>query len=421
MSEPLAAAAAGFDFAPAVVEAAQAAFAECEPVWRRRDELALSVTAKVVGAFVRAGIDESHLWGSTGYGYHDAGRDRFESLIAQLMGAPRALARLQLVSGTHAIVATLSALLRDGGTLCSLTGRPYDTLRLALADHPDSMAKLGVRYFETVWPAGAPLSDAEVLAALAHDPDVVFIQRSRGYAPRPSLSVAQIGKLIDAVRERSPESLVVVDNCYGEFVELDEPGDVGADAVIGSLIKNPGGGLAVTGAYIAGTNDVVARVAERIFAPGLSAHIGPTLDTLRWNFAGLHRAPKCVGESLKIMDFAAALFKRLGFDVDPGCGDARTDTIQAIRLGSPERLATFAAGLQRLLPVNSKAKPEPGRVPGYDAMVLMASGAFVSGSTMELSCDAPLRPPYEVYVQGGLDLAHGVLAMMSAASAVGGA
>lgn len=418
MKEPLLAAAADFHFSPAVIAAAQEAVDECMPAWRLRDDQALTVTAKVVGSFERAGINESHLVGTTGYGYYDHGREKYEALLAALMGASRALARIQLVSGTQAIVMTLAALLRDGGTLCALTGRPYDTLRLAIADHHNSIAKLGVRYFETPWRDGESLADADVLVSLEQKPDVVFIQRSRGYARRPSLPIARIESLIAAVRAHTPDTFVVVDNCYGEFVEPDEPGDVGADATVGSLIKNPGGGLATSGAYIAGTNDVVDRVAERLFAPGLQTDIGPSFGALRWLFAGLHRAPKAVAESLKIMDFAASLFVRLGYRVDPQAGAHRTDTIQAIELGGREKIIPFVAGLQRLLPVNSRAKPEPGRVPGYAEDVIMASGAFVSGSTIELSCDAPLRPPYEVYVQGGMDLAHGVLALMSAASAI---
>lgn len=418
MSDALTAAAAEFNFAPGVLAAAQHAVEDCGPAWKLRDGNALAVAAKVVGAFARADVNESHLMGSTGYGYHDAGRDKYELLMAELMGAPRALARLQLVSGTQAIVATLSALLEDGGSLCALTGRPYDTLRLAIVDHRHGLVHHGIAYEEIQWREGAAPSDADVSAALAQQPRVAFIQRSRGYAPRPSLSVANIGRLIDIVRARSPHTLVVVDNCYGEFVEAQEPGHVGADAIVGSLIKNPGGGLAATGAYVAGSDDIVDRVGARVFAPGLAPHIGPTLDSLRWLFAGLHRAPKAIAESLKIMDFAAALFDRLGYPVDPPAGAPRTDIIAAIRLGTPTKLAAFARGMQKLLPINARAAPEPGYVPGYADPVIMAGGAFVSGSTLELSCDAPLRAPYEVYVQGGMDLTHGMLALMSAASAV---
>jgi cystathionine beta-lyase family protein involved in aluminum resistance len=410
-----------FEFPSHVAREALAAAAGVQDAWRERDARALGVTAKVVRAFARAGLTDAHLQSTTGYGYHDAGREAYESILAELMGAPAALARIQLVSGTQAIVSTVAALAGRDGRFCSLTGRPYDTLRLALVDHPDALFAGGDRYEEVAWVRGARLDESACDDALARRPAVAFIQRSRGYAPRASASVADIARLIAIVRRRSPATNVVVDNCYGEFVELEEPGDVGADAIVGSLIKNPGGGMAPTGAYVAGSVDVVEKVARRMFAPGLGAALGPGLDTMRWLFAGLHRAPKTVAESLKIMDFAAALFARLGYAVEPEPGAARTDIIQAIRLGSARRLTAFAEGLQRLLPVNPRARPEPGPVPGYADPVIMAGGAFVSGSTIELSCDAPLREPFDVYLQGGLDLAHGMLAVTSAAAAVGAA
>ena len=407
-----------FDFAPRVVDAAEAALALAQPAWRARDARAFEVSAKVIGAFAQAGLNEGHLAGTTGYGYHDRGREAYESLFARLMDADASIARLQLTSGTQAIVVTLSALLDAGGRLCSVTGRPYDTLRMALVDHPRSLVARGVKYDEVPWTDGPAPAAHDVAAALDRVPDVIFVQRSRGYAPRPSLDVTAIGALVGAVRERAPNALVVVDNCYGEFVEPYEPCAVGADVVVGSLIKNPGGGMAVSGAYVAGRAEIVERVAERIFAPGIGAAIGPTLDTSRWLFAGLHRAPRAVAESLKTMDFAAALFAGLGYETEPACGAARTDIIQAIRLGSPDKLKAFARGVQRMLPVNSRALPEPGAVPGYADPVLMADGAFVAGSTLEISCDAPMRAPYEVYLQGGLDAAHGVLVAMNAASEV---
>ena len=418
MVERLRAAAALFDFAPRVVDAAEAALSVALPAWRTRDAQAFEISAKVNRAFVDAGLNEGHLGGSTGYGYHDRGREAYEALFARLMDADASIARLQLTSGTQAIVLTLSALLDAGCRLCSVTGRPYDTLRMALVDHPRSLASRGVKYDEVPWTDGPAPAAHDVAAALDRVPDVVFVQRSRGYASRPSLDIAAIGGLVRSVRERAPNALVVVDNCYGEFVERDEPCAVGADAVVGSLIKNPGGGVAMSGAYVAGRPDLVERVAERLFAPGLGAAIGPTLDTTRWFFAGLHRAPRAVAESLKTMDFAAALFAELGYHTEPACGAPRTDIIQAIRLGSPDKLKAFAAGVQRMLPVNSRALPEPGPVPGYADPVLMADGAFVAGSTLELSCDAPVRAPFEVYLQGGLDAAHGILVAMSAATAV---
>jgi cystathionine beta-lyase family protein involved in aluminum resistance len=409
---------ARFDFPPAVVDDSLAAAESVQTAWHKRDADAALVTAKIVEAFDRAGITDAHLQDTAGYGYHDFGREAYESILATVMDAQCALARPQLTSGTQAIVACIAALAGPNGRICSLTGRPYDTLRLALVDHPRALRAGSAAYEEVAWAPDRSNEDA-LIAALRRKPAVAFVQRSRGYAPRASASIDDIGRLIALARREHPSVLVVVDNCYGELVELREPSAVGADAVVGSLIKNPGGGMAVTGAYVAGSRLVVERVAERIFAPGIGSGIGPSISAMRAMFAGLHRGPKTVAESLKTMDFAAALFARLGYPVDPKPGAARTDIIQAIRLGSKERLCKFAAGLQRFLPVNARAVPEPGTVPGYAEPVIMAGGAFITGSTIELSCDAPLREPFEVYVQGGLDVAHGLIALTNAAAVVG--
>jgi cystathionine beta-lyase family protein involved in aluminum resistance len=403
---------ASFDVAHDVAAAAVDAAESLPHVWAKRDAAALTVTVKTMKAFAAAGVTDAHLAGTTGYGYHDFGRETYEAILATLMDAQSALARPQLVSGTQAIVAALAAL---GGSakLVSLTGRPYDTLRLALVDHPRAIFK-GDAYVEVPWPT----KTRELTAALRDTPSVAFIQRSRGYSPRASASIADIAALIADVRSISPQTPIVVDNCYGEFVEPVEPCAAGADLVVGSLIKNPGGGIAPTGAYVAGAQESVERVAERIFAPSLGTAIGPSLEALRWMYAGLYRAPKAVAESLKILDFAAELFAKFGFDVEPKAGAPRTDIIQSIRLESAENVTAFAVGLQRMLPVNARAVPEPGPVPGYADPVIMAGGAFVSGSTIELSCDAPMRAPYYLYLQGGLDLSHGLIAVTSAASSV---
>jgi len=400
-------------------EAAAAALVAADDVrdaWLERDAAGLEQTAKVMLAFREAGITDAHLHGTLGYGYHDFGRESFETILARVMDAQAAFVRPQLATGTQAIVHAIAAL-ASGGVVCSLTGRPYDTLRLALVDHPNALC-VADRYEETSRAAGGSIDWGAIEASLRNRPAVAFIQRSRGYAPRPSIGIAAIGRMIEVARAVSPRTAIVVDNCYGEFVEAREPCAVGADLAVGSLIKNPGGGMAPTGAYVVGTREAVERVAQRFFAPGLDRAVGPSLDFLRPAFAGLHRAPRCVAESLKIMDFTAALFARLGFDVGPRAGAERTDIIQSIALGDAERLTAFARGLARMLPVNGNAVPEPGAVPGYAQPVIMAGGAFITGSTMELSCDAPLREPYEVYVQGGMDVAHGMLAMTSAADAV---
>ncbi len=420
MSSGFAQAVAPFGFAPDLVDMAQAALARVAPAWAQRDAEAMIVGAKVLRCFDEVQINESHLAGTTGYGYHDSAREAYEALLARCMDGPAAFARLQLVSGTHAIVAATNALLGPRGRLLSLTGPPYDTLRLALVKPLLEVraADGAERYAEVAMPPAGGLDFYAIAHALQKLPDVVFVQRSRGYASRAALSIAQIEELVRVVRAQSPSSIIVVDNCYGEFVEAREPSAVGADVVIGSLIKNPGGGLAPAGAYIVASEDHVNAIADAIVAPGLGRKVGPTLDTARLLFAGLHRAPKIVAESLKIMDFAAALFEALGYPVDPKAGEPRYDIIQAIGLGDPGKLVAFTQGLQTLMPVNARATPEPGAVPGYDDPVIMAAGSFIGGSTMELSCDAPMRPPYEVYLQGGMDTTHGVIATMRAAQAV---
>lgn len=419
MNEALSKALQSFGFRAKLIDLAETALESVAAAWAERDRMAMVIGAKVIKCFADAGLHEAQLAGSTGYGYHDSGRDAYEALLAKTLDAQAAVARLQLVSGTHAIVAATHALLGPTGRLCSVTGPPYDTLRMALAE-PLAREEHGgrSRYVEVPFSSDGAFDRYGISSALESAPEVVFAQRSRGYAPRPALSVAQIASVTQLVREQSPTSLIVVDNCYGEFVESSEPCAADADVVIGSLIKNPGGGLAPAGAYIAGRTEIVERIAEKIFAPGLGRKIGPSMDTLRWLFAGLHRAPKVVSESLKIMDFAAALFAALGYQVDPQPGASRFDIIQAIGLGDPKLLVKFSEGLQSMLPVNSRARPEPGAVPGYEDPVIMAMGSFIGGSTMELSCDAPMRPPYEVYLQGGMDVTHGVIGVLGAAAAL---
>jgi cystathionine beta-lyase family protein involved in aluminum resistance len=379
------------------------------------------VQSNVLRAFLDEGIVESDFAGSTGYGYDDAIRARYESLLARVLGTQRALARLSLVSGTHAIVAALAATTPPGRTLFSISGTPYDTLRNAICDAPHALVKQGAAYREIALADDGDVDRRSVEEALAGDGDAtVFIQRSRGYAPRRSLSIAQCARAIECVKRVAPGADVLVDNCYGELVEELEPSHVGADMVMGSLIKNLGGSIAPAGAYVAGRPDLVERVAARLYAPGLGAALGPTLGFGRALCQGLFLAPLVVEQALRGLDFTAALFESLGYAVDPQAGDARTDIVQAIRLGSPQRLERFAAGLQSAMPVNARFRPEPGSVPGYRERVVMSSGAFVSGATIELSCDAPLRTPFEVYLQGGVSVAHAYLGALFAARACEG-
>jgi cystathionine beta-lyase family protein involved in aluminum resistance len=376
------------------------------------------VQINVLDAFLKEGIAESDLSGTMGYGYDDAARARYESLLARVLGAQRALARISIVSGTHAIIAGIAACTPPGRTLLAISGAPYDTLRNAICDSPFALVRDGMRYREIPLGGDGGIDLAAVAAALEELGDAtVFIQRSRGYAPRRSLSVDECERAIAIVKRAAPSADAIVDNCYGELVEEREPTHAGADLVIGSLIKNLGGSIAPAGGYVAGRADLVERVAARIYAPGLSDRVGPTLGFGRALVQGLFLAPAIVEQALRGLDFIAALFEALGYHVDPACGRPRTDIVQAIRLGSRESLQRFAAGLQAAMPLNARFRPEPGEVPGYADPVLMSSGAFITGATIELSCDAPLRPPFEVYVQGGVTAMHAYLGALFAARA----
>jgi cystathionine beta-lyase family protein involved in aluminum resistance len=377
------------------------------------------VQRKVLGAFLAEGIAESDLAGTTGYGYDDAAREHYESLLARVLGAERAIARLSIVSGTHAIVASLAACTPSGGTLISLSGPPYDTLRNAICDAPHCLTGDGVEYREIALNDDGTIDLPATRKELrAREKATVFIQRSRGYAPRRSLTVAECEAAYATVKSVASDTPVLVDNCYGELVEEREPAEAGADLIMGSLIKNLGGSIAPAGAYVAGRADMVERVAARLYAPGLGAALGPTLGFGRAFIQGLFLAPLVVEQTLRGLDFIAALFESLGYGVEPVAGARRTDIVQAIRLGTAQRLERFAAGFQAAMPINARFTPVPGAVPGYADPVLMSSGAFVGGATIELSCDAPLRPPFEVYVQGGVLAAHGYLGALFAARAL---
>jgi cystathionine beta-lyase family protein involved in aluminum resistance len=391
-----------------------------ERVTGLRYEAQQHVKANVLKAFLEEGTSESDFAGSSGYGYDDAARARYESLLSRVLGAERTLARISIVSGTHAIVTAIAACVPHGGTLLSATGRPYDTLRNAICDDVNALTKThGIDYRETALTADGDFDETALRRELAQgDVASVFVQRSRGYATRPSVDIARIERLCEIVRKHAPQASILVDNCYGELVEAREPTHVGADLVMGSLIKNLGGGLAPTGGYVAGRADLVALVATRLYAPGLGDALGPTLGFGRAFIQGLFVAPLIVEQTLRGLDFAAALFDELGYEVDPLPGTRRTDIVQAIRLGNKELLLRFAEGLQSAMPINARFRPEPGRVPGYPEPVVMSSGAFIAGATIELSCDAPLRAPFEVYLQGGMVAEHAYLGALFAARAV---
>lgn len=411
-----------FDFDPKIARAAETAGTRCAGAFAAIDRVAEHNGRKVLGAFIENHVSEAHFAGSTGYGYGDRGREVLDACFARALGAEDALVRHSFVSGTHALATALFGVLRPGDTLLSCTGRPYDTMESVIGRHPDgsgSLRDFGVRYREVpLRPDGTPDGEA-VRSALRSGPvRVAYIQRSRGYSLRPSLSVAAIGVLCRAIKETSPDTVIMVDNCYGEFVEPTEPTQAGADLIAGSLIKNAGGGVADTGGYIAGRHDLVELAANRLTVPGMGREVGPTLGQTRPMLRGLFLAPHVTAQALRTAVFAAALFEELGFRATPRADGPRTDIIETIELGRPEALCAFCRGIQHGSPVDSDAVPEPWDMPGYDSKVIMAAGTFTLGASIELSADAPLRPPYAVWMQGGLTYETGKTGVMLAAQAM---
>ena len=380
-------------------------------------------TQRVLDAMRAERISAAHMAGSTGYGYDDIGRDAFERTLAAAFGAQTALARPSIASGTHAIATALYAMLEPGDTLVYATGAPYDTLADVIGHKralPGSLARLGVAYREIPLTADDAIDLVALEAQLIAEPSIrlVALQRSRGYAWRSALSVTQLAAAAALVRRVRPKAAVLVDNCYGEFVEDAEPCGVGAHLAAGSLIKNPGGGIAPTGGYIVGEAEAVARCAARLYAPGIGGEVGSYEGGYRSFYQGLFMAPHTVLQALKTAVFASALFSELGFEVSPLPNAFRGDIITAIRLGSREALCGFCAAIQAASPVDGHVVPEAWRMPGYENDVIMAAGTFVQGASIELSADGPMVPPYIVYLQGGLTWEHGKLALIQAAESV---
>ena len=369
---------------------------------------------KVINAMQKNRVAEMHLSGTTGYGYNDSGRDTLEQVYADIFKTESALVRPQITCGTHALNVALSANLRPGDELLSPVGKPYDTMDEIIGIRPSkgSLKEYGVTYSQVDLLADGSFDYNGIKQAINSRTKLVTIQRSKGYASRPTLSVERIGELIRFIKNIKPDVICMVDNCYGEFVERIEPSQAGADMVVGSLIKNPGGGLAPCGGYIAGTKECVEQAAFRLSSPGLGKEVGATLGVNSSFYQGLFLAPTVVAGALKGAIFAANAYEKLGFKVIPDGKEPRYDIIQAVELGSDKGLIAFCKGIQAAAPVDSFVTPEPWAMPGYDSDVIMAAGAFVSGSSIELSADGPLKPPYSVFFQGGLTWYHAKLGIM---------
>ena len=378
------------------------------------DETAEYNQMKVVAAMQKNHVAEMHLNGTTGYGYNDDGRDTLEQVYADVFHTEAALVRPQIMCGTHALNIALSANLRPGDELLSPVGKPYDTMDEIIGIRPSkgSLAEYGVTYSQVDLLPDGDFDYEGIKNAINERTKLVTIQRSKGYASRPTLSVARIGELIAFIKNIRPDIICMVDNCYGEFVETIEPSDLGADMIVGSLIKNPGGGLAPIGGYICGRKDVVERCAYRLSAPGLGQEVGANLGLMPAFYQGFFLAPTVTAGALKGAVFAANVYERLGFRCIPNAAEPRHDIIQCVELGSPERMVAFCKGIQAAAPVDSFATPYPSDMPGYNDKVIMAAGAFVQGSSIELSADGPIRPPYAVYFQGGLTWNHAKIGIL---------
>lgn len=401
-----------------LLAAAEQAETYCQSDFARIEENAAYNGAKVLAAFQKSRVSEPCFYGTTGYGYGDQGREVLDQAVAATFGTEDALVRHNFVSGTHALSVALFGVLRTGDTMVSLTGRPYDTLEGVIGLNTDgksgSLKNFGVHYKEVpLLEDGTP--DYHAVSEAVRGAKVAYIQRSRGYSLRPALTVSQIERLAKLVRSSNPDAILMVDNCYGEFVETREPVQVGCDLMIGSMIKNVGGGIARTGGYIAGKAELVQQCAERLTCIGMGKEVGCTLDMNREMYLGFFHAPDTTASALKTADFAAALFGQLGFSCYPSVGEPRGDIVEAIRLGDEARLTAFCQGIQQGSPVDAFVVPEAWDMPGYTSKVIMAAGAFTMGASIELSADAPIREPFAVWMQGGITYTSGKIGILLAA------
>ena len=402
-----------YDFGERILEELQERFLEY-------DKIAEYNQLKVLGAMQKCRVSESCFMPSSGYGYNDLGRDTLEKVYATVFGTEDALVRPQITCGTHALSTALSSQLRPGDEMLSISGKPYDTLEevIGIRESIGSLKEYGITYSQVDLLGDGSFDYDKIKQSIKHNTKLVAIQRSKGYQTRPTLSVDAIKDAIGFVKSIRSDIVVMVDNCYGEFVERFEPSDYGADMVVGSLIKNPGGGLAPIGGYICGTHKCIEKAAYRLTSPGLGKEVGATLDINRTLFQGLFLAPVVTCAALKGATFAANIYEKLGFEVVPNGSESRHDIIQAVTLRSPEAVKAFCNGIQSAAPVDSYLTAEPWDMPGYDSEVIMAAGAFISGSSIELSADAPMKPPYAVYFQGGLTWFHAKVGILKSLQAL---
>lgn len=391
---------------------------EIEPEFKKIEKICEKNSIKVIKAFQECNLQEMHLQTSTGYGIDEPGRNKIEEIYANIFKAEDSLVRAQFISGTHALAITLSALLRPNDTMISITGAPYDTLQtvIGLGENPSksSLKQYGVKY-EQIELVNDEFNEKAIQQRLSNkDVKLIEIQRSRGYSTRKSINIDKIEKIIEKIREVNREVIIMVDNCYGEFVEEKEPIEVGADIAVGSLMKNLGAGIATSGAYTVGKKELVELCAERLTAPGIGKEIGPSLNQNTNLLKGLFFAPQVVSSSLKTAIFASKILEELGYNVEPKYNEKRADIVQTIHLGSKEKLIKFCQGIQKGSPIDSNVIPEPGEMGGYEDKVIMAAGTFTEGSTIELSCDGPIREPYIAYMQGGLTYEYGKYGILKA-------
>ena len=410
------------DIKPEVYEMARKAEKTIAPQFAALEEICEKNTFRVMEAFQDHRVSEACFAGTTGYGYDDLGRDTLDKIYAQVFGTEAALVRLNFVNGTHALTAALFALCRPGEKMLSINGEPYDTLRKAIGISGDEFGSLkfyGIGYEQVDLLEDGSFDIPAILNALEDESiQAVLLQRSCGYGFRKALSIEQIREVCSAIKAKRPEIIIFADNCYGEFTDELEPTHVGVDLMAGSLIKNPGGGIAPTGGYIAGKAELIERAAFRLTSPGIGGECGSTLGNNRLLFQGFFMAPHVVMQALKTAVFAAAMMEQLGFESHPAALEKRSDIIQRIALGSPENMKNFCLGIQAGAPVDSYVSPEPWAMPGYDCDVIMADGSFIQGSSIELSADGPFKAPYNVYLQGGITYESGKLGIMMAVSAM---